>query len=165
VALLWFAFTLAGLTPVVYHVKWTVYGALFWVYVNLGFIVAALSRIRSDRFASERRASVRLQAGGPASIDGRSGHLLDVSIGGAMVRCEHPPAHRDAPLMIELDCAGQEIALLGEERGRQTLADGSAIIRLRFIEQQATELARLTRALFGGAHPTSRRGARIESAA
>jgi hypothetical protein len=54
-ALVWFAGTLAGLTPLVYHVKWTVYGALFWVLVNLGILAAALSRIRSDRFASERR--------------------------------------------------------------------------------------------------------------
>jgi cellulose synthase (UDP-forming) len=165
VALAWFACTLAGLTPVIYHVRWTVYGALFWVLVNLGFLGAALSRIRSDRFASERRASVRLQAGGPASIEGRPGHLLDISVGGAMIRCEHPPTQRDEPLKIELDCAGEEIALLGEQRGRQTLADGSAIIRLRFVEQQASELARLTNALFGSAHPRPRQASRIEESA
>jgi hypothetical protein len=71
---------------------------------------------------------VRLQSnlkatltGGPASIEGRSGQLLDISIGGAMIRSEHPPEHRAEPLEIELACAGQEITLLGEERGRQTL--------------------------------------------
>jgi hypothetical protein len=68
---------------------------------------------------------VRLQTGGPASIEGRSGQLLDISIGGAMIRSEHPPEHppehRTEPLEIELACAGQEITLLGEERGRQTL--------------------------------------------
>jgi cellulose synthase (UDP-forming) len=148
-ALVWFACTLAGFTPIVYHVKWTIYGALFWVLVNCGFLAAALARIRSDRFASERRAAVRLQTGGPASVEGRPGNLLDISIGGAMVRCGHPPAHREEPLEIELQCAGQEIVLLGEERGRQTLADGSAIVRLRFVERQAPELARLARALFG----------------
>jgi hypothetical protein len=83
--LIWFAGTLARITPVVYHVRWTAYGALFWALVNLGFLVAALARIRSDRFASERRTAVRLQTGGPASIEG-VGHLLDVSTGGAMVR-------------------------------------------------------------------------------
>jgi cellulose synthase (UDP-forming) len=164
-ALVWFACTLAGLTPLVYHVKWTVYGALCWVLVNLGFLAAALSRIRSDRFASERRAAVRLQTGGPASIEGRPGHLLDISIGGAMIRCEHLPEHHEKPLAVELDCAGQQIALLGEERGRQTLPDRSAIIRLRFAEHQAPELARLTRALFGGVRARPDDQARIEQPA
>jgi hypothetical protein len=86
---------------------------------------------------SERRAAVRLQTGGPASIEGHQGHVLDISIGGAMVRCEQPSDHHKAPLEIELECAGQEIALLGEERGRQTLPDGSAIVRLKFLEQHA----------------------------
>jgi hypothetical protein len=133
-AVVWFACTLAGLTPVVYHLRWTVYGALFWVLVNLGFLAGALSRIRSDRFASERRAAVRLQTGGPASIEGHQGHLLDISVGGAMIRCEQPPNHAKAHLEIGLECAGHEIALLGEERGRQALPDGSAIIRLRGYE-------------------------------
>ena len=164
-ALVWFACTLAGFTPLVYHVKWTVYGALFWVLVNLGFLAAALSRIRSDRFASERRAAVRLQAGGPAAFEGRPGHLLDVSIGGAMIRCEHPPEHRAEPLEIELDCAGQQFALLGEERGRQPLPGGSAIIRLRFAEHQAPELARLTRALFGSTPPKPGKEATVEESA
>jgi cellulose synthase (UDP-forming) len=164
-ALVWFACTLAGLTPVIYQVKWTVYGALFWVLVNLGLLAAALSRIRSDRFASERRAAVRLQTGGPASIEGHLGRLLDISIGGAMIRCERPPKHREEPLKVDLDCAGQEIALLSEERGRQTLPDGSAIIRVRFIEQQASELARLTRALFGRAHPRSGKELGVEESA
>jgi cellulose synthase (UDP-forming) len=164
-ALVWFGCTLAGLTPLAYHVKWTVYGALFWVLVNLGFLVAALSRIRSDRYASERRVAVRLQTGGPARVNGRSGHLLDISIGGVMIRCEHPPAHREGSLKIELDCAGEEIVLLGDERGRQTLADGSAIIRLQFADQQTSELARLTRALFGSTRPSARKEARIEASA
>jgi glycosyltransferase involved in cell wall biosynthesis len=79
VALAWFACTVAGLTPITYKIVWTAYGALFWGLVNIGFLVGALSRIRSDRFASERRTAVRLQTGGPASIEGRPGHR------------EHPP--------------------------------------------------------------------------
>jgi len=82
-----------------------------------------------------------------------------------MVRCERPPEHRKEPLEIELECAGQEVVLLGEERGRRTLADGSAIVRLRFMEQQAPELARLTTALFGSTRTRPRREARIEESA
>lgn len=75
-----------------------------------------------------------------------------------MIRCEQPPNHAKAHLEIGLECAGHEIALLGEERGRQTLPDGSAIIRLRFLEQQVPELARLTRALFAS---STHRGVRL----
>jgi cellulose synthase (UDP-forming) len=153
VALAWFACTVAGLTPTSYQVPWTAYGATAWALVNLGFLVVALSRIRSDRFSSERRTAARMQAGGPAMIEGRPGHLMDISMGGALVRCESPPEHRQEPLRIDFDRAGDEIVLLGEERGRQVLADGSALIRLRFAGGQASELARLARALFGSVHP------------
>ncbi len=165
IALLWFAGTLAGVTPTAYRIRWTAYGALFWALVNCGFLVAALARIRSDRFASERRTAVRLQTGGAASIEGRAGQLLDVSIGGAMVRCERPPEASEEPLSVEFECAGIKIGLMGEERGRQTLADGSAIVRLRFAEQQASELARLARALFGSAHLTPGDAARLQKSA
>jgi len=143
---------------VTYHVRWTAYGAAFWAVVNLVFMLMALFRISSDRFASERRTAVRLQIGTRAHLEGRVGRMIDVSMGGAMVRCESPPEHRDAPLTIEFNCAGSGIVLRGEERGRRVLPGGSALIRLQFSDHQAPELARLATALFGGAEPTPTRG-------
>jgi hypothetical protein len=45
------------------------------------------------------------------------------------------------------------------------LADGSAIIRLRFVEHQAPELARVARALFGGTHPRLSKKTGVERSA
>jgi cellulose synthase/poly-beta-1,6-N-acetylglucosamine synthase-like glycosyltransferase len=160
VAFVWFGCTVAGLTPVTYRVWWTVYGAVFWALLNLGFLIAALARIRSDRFASERRTAARLQVGGPASLDGQPAHLMDISMGGALIRCERPLEHSEAPLRIELERAGNRIALLAEERGREVLADGSTLIRLQFAEHQTHELALLARTLFGSIEEKQAGGAR-----
>jgi hypothetical protein len=70
-------------------------------------------------------------------------------MGGAMVRSEIPPEPRTEPLKLVIDLAGSNIALFGHERGRQTLPDGSALIRLQFLPGQVPELARLATALFG----------------
>ncbi len=153
VSLLWFGCTVAGLTPVTYRVWWTVYGAVFWALLNSGFLIGALARIRSDRFASERRTAARLQVGGPASVEGQSAHLMDISMGGALIRCDHALEPRSAPLRIELERAGNQITLFAEERGRQVLADGSTLMRLQFAEHQTRELALLARTLFGSIQP------------
>ncbi len=150
VALVWFGCTLAGLTPITYKVWWTVYGALFWALLNAGFVVSALARIRSDRFASERRTAARLQVGGPASVDGRAAHLMDISMGGTLIRCDGPMDARPGPVRVDMERAGSHITLLAEERGRQVLADGSTVMRLQFAEDQTRELALLARTLFGG---------------
>ncbi|HEX3392037.1 MAG TPA: glycosyltransferase [Solirubrobacteraceae bacterium] len=149
-ALAWFVCSLVGLTPTVYEVRWTAYGAVFWALVNLGFLVGALSRIRSDRFASERRTAARLQVGGAASIEGRPAQLVDISMGGVLARCERPLQPGQAPLTVKFSRVGEDIALLATERGRQALADGSTLLRLQFTEHQTSELARMARTLFGG---------------
>jgi cellulose synthase (UDP-forming) len=154
-AMAWFGCTVAGLTPTTYDVPWTAYGAVVWGLLNLGFLVMALARIRSDRFSSERRTAARMQAGGPVTVDGQPGYLMDISIGGALVRCESPPEPDREQLGIDVHRGGDEIFLLAAERGRQDLADGSAVLRLQFAGRQAPELARLARALFGSVRPGS----------
>jgi hypothetical protein len=154
ISLAWFGLTIAGLTPLTYRVPWTAYGAAFWSVVNLGFLTAALNRIRSDRFASERRGSVRLQIGAPANIEGRAGHIVDVSMGGALVQCTDPPAPSSGSLTIEFQLTGADITLTAQERGRQVLADGSALIRLHFEPDQVPQLAGLATALFGTLQPS-----------
>ena len=145
----WFVATLAGVTPTSYDVPWAAYGAAAWGVLNLGFIAMAISRIDSDKFSSERRAAARLQATGPANISGNIGQLMDISMGGALVRCETPAEPHEDPLRIEFQRDGEEIMLLGLERGRQVMADGSALIRLQFAGDQEPELARMARSLFG----------------
>ena len=163
IAVAWFVLTLAGLTPTHYGVRWTAYGATFWATLNLGFMIAAVVRIRSDRYSTERRAAARLRASGPVTVSGRPGLLLDVSMGGALVRCEEDRLP-DGQVRLELSRAGHDLALLSEVRGRQASPDGSLLLRLAFAPGQQQELARLARILFESVRPREADVASIRAA-
>ena len=83
--LAWFTATIAGLTPLHYEIPWAAAGAAFFMAANLGLLLAAIGRIRSSRFAGNRRASVRLPVDLPATLDGRPIRLRDLSLTGARV--------------------------------------------------------------------------------
>ncbi|MGO8872863.1 MAG: glycosyltransferase [Acidimicrobiales bacterium] len=156
-AIFWFGCTVAGLTPVSYQVRWTAYGAVFWMIVNAVILVAAAIRIHSERFATDRRCSVRLHVGAPVRIDGGLAHLLDVSVGGALVRSNRAPdGYGLHELRISLGDDEEDLILLGEERSRQPIGRGGALVGLRFLEGQELELARLAVRAIGG-RPARRR--------
>jgi hypothetical protein len=86
----WSVLSLAGLTPTRYA---AVDGALVpevWLLLSLGFVLAAIRRIRSPRFATERREGHRFPAPFPATLSGRPGSMVDVSLGGAQIRVPGP---------------------------------------------------------------------------
>ncbi len=145
---LWFGLSLAGRTPVTYPVRWTVYGAAFWALVNAGLIVAAIHRIRSDRFATDRRTGVRQRLEGDVVVDGTAAHLLDISIGGALVRTS--AAANDARHLLTMNFAGgQTVRLNCDERSRQRVGDEGDLVSLQFRAGQDNEVGRLAVALFG----------------
>ncbi len=145
----WFVATLAGLTPVTYPVRWTVYGAVFWALVNAGLLVAAIRRIRSDRFATDRRTGVRQRLEGEALVDGGRAHLLDVSIGGALVRTRLlATASQHHLLALSFD-GDQTVRLDCDERSRQSLGAEGDLVSLQFRTGQDREIGRLAVALFG----------------
>jgi cellulose synthase (UDP-forming) len=147
----WFACTLAGLTPLTYAVRWSAYAAAGWLSLNAAMLGAAVVRIQSDRFASDRRSAVRLKIGAPVRIDGHSGHLIDVSVGGALVRCATELDIRDQPhdLLLGLD-SDNDIVLVAQERSRQIIGGGGVLVSLQFLGDQEQQIGRLTLALFGG---------------
>lgn len=148
-ATIWFGATVAGLTPIHYGVRWTAYGAVFWMMFNACMLVGAASRIRSERFASDRRSSVRMTSGGSARLDGTVSELLDLSVGGALVRAHGAPTEdglhqlqvRMGEATIDLDCV---------ERSRQPVGAGGALIGLQFTSGQDREIAELAVRLIGG---------------
>ena len=147
----WFACTLARLTPLAYAVRWSAYAAAGWLTFNAAVLGAAVLRIQSDRFASDRRSAVRLKIGAPVRIDGHSGHLIDVSVGGALVRCATELDIRIEPheLVLGLDY-DEEILLVAHERSRQMIGGGGVLVSLQFLRDQEQQIAQLTVALFGG---------------
>ncbi len=149
-AAIWFACTLAGLTPLHYPVAWTAYGAAGWLAFNAVLVGAAIARVRSERFAVDRRAAVRLRIGAPVSLDGRPGYIRDISMGGAQVRI--PASSSARPQLVGgiralgLPFAGG-VTLRCEEVGREPVGEGGELVRLRFCEGQEQALGQLATTL------------------
>ncbi len=102
----WFGATLFGLTPTTYRVPAAAYAAFGWLLVNGALLLAAIRRIRLERFGAERRASVRFDVSGTAGLDGAPAVVLDASLSGALVMLprdsERTPAVGD---VVDLDLA------------------------------------------------------------
>lgn len=85
----WYGATLVGLTPVTYTLPWVAHGAMAWLVINVGFLIAAAHRIRHERFAGNRRDSWRFTTDPvPVQVDLAGGptigaDLTDVSLAGA----------------------------------------------------------------------------------
>ncbi|MGC8510520.1 MAG: glycosyltransferase [Acidimicrobiales bacterium] len=148
-ALVVYVLTRAGMSPVTYAVPWTADGAALWALVNGGLLVAALARIRSERFATDRRSAVRVRVRGRVRLDECAGELVDVSVGGALVRCATPPPR--GPHVLVVAVAGEgETRIRAQERSRQSVGDGGVLVSLRFDADQSREVGSVAAALVGG---------------
>jgi cellulose synthase/poly-beta-1,6-N-acetylglucosamine synthase-like glycosyltransferase len=147
----WYALTLLGVTPTVYAIPWAVHAAAFWMLVNVAIVWLAIRRIRADRYAPERRSSVRFQTDLPGRLDGIEAWVRDLSLTGA--RLEVPVGAGIAStttLTIETP-GGPPLNVKGDIRARWTEADGTTMVGFEFAEGQLQERARLALALFDGA--------------
>ncbi len=147
---LWFGATLLGLTPLHYGVPWVAYGALGWLVVNGTLVGVAVARIRSDRFAGERRASVRFGLDAVALLDGRLCQVSDLSLTGARVVFPSQEIDLTAAQAESVTFAvdlGRPLALQVEVRSCRSGPDG-VVLGLQFCEGQDAERASLALALF-----------------
>jgi cellulose synthase (UDP-forming) len=146
----WFVLTLAGVTGMSYPVRWTVYGAAFWATVNATLLIAAIERIRSDRFATDRRTAVRHQIAGNVLIDSHATHLIDISIGGALVLTKGAiPDNFVHEMKLRFE-GGAPIALNCVERSRQSVGGRGSLLSLQFVDHQDLEISSLAVGLFQG---------------
>jgi cellulose synthase/poly-beta-1,6-N-acetylglucosamine synthase-like glycosyltransferase len=152
----WFALTLFDLTPLHYGVKWVAYSAFMWLVINGLLIAAAMARIRSERFAGERRASVRFDLDAPGHLDGRPCRARDLSLTGAGIvlpgdRGDGPLAQgQEVTFTVDVD---PPITLQAEVRSVRTSTRGT-VVGLQFVADQDAERANLALALFhSGADP------------
>lgn len=151
----WFALSATGRTPMQYREPWAAYGAAFWLVVNAVFVVVAMRRIRSQRFAGERRASVRFDIAMPGRLDGRDCRVDDISLTGARITIasageaaaaawvDRPRARRLSiafgAVTLELDATVRSVRIAGDE----------AVVGLEYTPGQDNTTARLALALFG----------------
>jgi len=171
VGMAWFAASLAGLTPLRYEVPWAAIGAALFMAMNLGFLLAAIGRIRSSRFAGNRRASVRLPVSLAATLDGRPLELLDLSLTGARAVAASAPSGEETPARpvsdLLFDLHGGPFHLRVAPRREIDGDDGRTELGLEFVPGQDSAIARLAIAIFQGrvalelvdAPPTRRRRA------
>jgi cellulose synthase/poly-beta-1,6-N-acetylglucosamine synthase-like glycosyltransferase len=149
-ALTWFALSVAGVTGFSYPVRWVAYGASFWIVVNGVLLVGAIARIRSDRFATDRRSAVRLRVGGGVQFDDRPAELIDVSVGGALIRCSAEPQARGVHVLSFSFDDADDVEVRARERGRQPVGTQGVLVSLEFVGSQEVEIGRLTAQLLGG---------------
>lgn len=147
---LWFGATLLGLTPMHYDVAWVVYGASGWLVFNAVLVGLAVARIRSERFAGERRASVRFGLEAAARLGGRPCSVRDLSLTGARVvipgeEFDLNGIEQDVQALI-LDL-GRPVALEVEIRSCRPGPHGT-VCGLEFRPGQDAERAALALALF-----------------
>jgi cellulose synthase (UDP-forming) len=143
--LAWFVLNSLGLGPISYEVPWAAVGAAAFAALNLGLLLAAIARIRSTRFAGNRRAAVRLPVSLPATADGKPCEVLDLSVTGARVVVQG-----DVPGSATLTLGlGDHVAVLASTV-RRRIERGAGLIELglEFYPGQETEIAKLAVGLF-----------------
>jgi cellulose synthase/poly-beta-1,6-N-acetylglucosamine synthase-like glycosyltransferase len=141
VALVVFGLSLIDVLPLDYPSIWMAWVTVGWVLLNSTIVVMAMSRIRSSRFASERRSSARVDVDGYGVLDGETVRVHDLSLGGARLGSTKPIE----PLTIaELELDSE--SLLVVVRSVEPIEDG-AILRVQYLPGQETAAARIMSAL------------------
>jgi cellulose synthase (UDP-forming) len=147
IGLVWFTATLLGLSPLRYEVPWAAIGAAGFMAVNLALLLAAIGRIRSSRFAGNRRAGTRLPIHVPVRLAGQTGELLDLSVSGARVRLLGPvdPTSGELWLTMELPSGPLEVQV---EVRRTQIREGASVLGLSFAAGQEKTIGALAVAVF-----------------
>ena len=149
VAIAWYAATLLGATPVTYTVPWAVHAAFVWALINVALVWLAIRRIRAQRFASERRSSVRFATDLPGRLDGIEGCVRDLSLTGARIQLPGD-AEVASDTHLTVDSRHGPIRLRGVTRSAWVDADGGGrLVGFEFAAGQFDARARLALALFG----------------
>jgi hypothetical protein len=165
--LAWCGATLAGWTGLEYEEPGAQVATAMFVVINLSIVLLAIARIRSLRFAGDRRRGERFRTStqaalGDADVSLAEVSLVDVSLSGALVttRRAEPIAARGELLF---DLPSGPLSLWVVERSRREVSPaGTYLVGLEFEPHQPDELATLSSALFG---TTAERRARTIRAA
>ena len=145
---------LLGALSVPYTAEWAAAGAFFWLVVNAGLVWVAMLRIRSLRFAAERRSAVRFAVDIGGAVDGSFASVQDVSVGGALVATREALVERETHL-LSFDLAGRTTSLWARIRSSRRAASGEHHYAFEFEPGQFPSKGALARAVFVGRYPVS----------
>jgi hypothetical protein len=147
IGLAWFTATLLGLSPITYETPWAAIGAAVFMALNLALLLAAIARIRSSRFAGNRRAGTRLPVHVPIRLAGLRGDLLDLSVSGARIRVPGRVETGDGELWLTMELPSGPVELQVDVR-RSEVRDGAAVLGLSFLPGQERAIGELVVAVF-----------------
>ncbi|HET7026077.1 MAG TPA: glycosyltransferase [Candidatus Limnocylindrales bacterium] len=143
----WFALTLLGRTPVRYEEPWAIAAAFGWLVVNAALVFLAVVRVRSARYAPERRSSVRFEANVPGTFANLPCEILDLSLTGARIAIAGAPEPGRTQL-LSLALGGRTLSIDATERSHRFGDDGRLVLGLSFADEITAERAELALALF-----------------
>jgi cellulose synthase (UDP-forming) len=143
-----------GAFRIAYESEWAAAGAFFWLVVNAALVWMAMRRVRSLRYAAERRSSVRYALAPAGPVDGEAVTVQDVSVGGALVARTAPLVARETHLM-SFELPDGIASLWGTVRSARVAADGTHHYALEFEPGQFPAKGRLARAVFDGRYPVA----------
>lgn len=154
VAAVAFALHRLGLFQMGYASEWAAIGAFGWLVVNAGLVWTAIRRVRSLRFAAERRSAVRFAVDGHGSIDGSPASVQDVSVGGALVATSTPLVERESHL-VSFELPAGTTSLWAQVRSARRADSGEYHYALAFEPGQYPARGFLARNVFAGRYPVA----------
>jgi len=143
---------LFGVFSISYESEWAAAGAFFWLVVNAALVWVAMSRVRSLRFAAERRSAVRFAIDVAGAVDGDVASVQDVSVGGALVATQEPLVEREAHL-LSFELPGGTTSLWARIRSSRRAASGEHHYAFEFEPGQYPAKGALACAVFVGRYP------------
>jgi cellulose synthase (UDP-forming) len=144
----WFALVAVGVAPLHYTAPWAAYGAFGWLVVNVTLLFLAIARVRSLRYAGERRASTRFETAFAGTLDGEPCDVDDLSLTGARVAVPRLTARDGHVLAVHVPSEVGPIELRAVVRSSRADENGRTTLGLEFLPDQNVERARLALALF-----------------
>jgi cellulose synthase (UDP-forming) len=154
VAAIVFVLAQLGALPIRYEAEWAARGAFAWLVVNAVLVWLAIGRVRSLRYAAERRSSVRFALDLAGSVDGVDVTVQDVSVGGALVARAAALEPRDRHL-VSFQHPDGVVSLWATSRSSRVAADGTHHYAFEFESGQYPAKGRLARAIFDGRYPVA----------
>ena len=143
---------LLGIRAIGYASEWAATGAFFWLVVNAGLVWIAMRRVRSLRFAAERRNAVRFAVDIAGAVDGEITEIQDVSVGGALVATMEPLVERETHL-VSFDLPCRTTSLWARIRSSRRAASGEYHYAFEFEPGQFPAKGALALGVFVGRYP------------
>lgn len=145
---------LLGAFTIPYASDMAALGAFVWLSVNAALVWIAMRRVRSLRYAAERRSSVRFAVDIGGAVDGATASVQDVSVGGALIATFEPLVEREVHL-VSFQLPAGTTSLWARIRSSRRAASGEHHYAFEFEPGQATAQGELATAVFAGRYPVA----------